>query len=168
MTQIRQLIALTLIAFAPSLSSAKACEYDLTQPQVLHKITRNGVEIRDPNEPSFYAKASVKNRRLGLDFDLRSPTQRSILRGSEVFQFMVNHYAGQFDVIVGDWFKGDNLGEFNRQIKIGKSETEAAALTFTGRQAALAGFTKVKIVEKHQDWLGRYTEVKVYFSRPEN
>lgn len=91
------------------------------------------------------------------------------LRGQEQFQDMLKYFEGQFEGIAGTWVENygvDNLQEFNRLTGQGLSLEEAARRTWTGQQAAQAGFTRVH-VEKPKGYPGHYRKVEVHFDPPE-
>lgn len=78
--------------------------------------------------------------------------------------------------VEGNWTQGelgDNLETFNELTKAGLGPEQAALGTWTGRQAAKAGFTKAvflpggKFMLKHQQ-PGEYTAMAVLFVRPED
>ena len=141
----------------------------LHKPEAVDDSTPDRYWRYDPVNPTFFSEGRV---RTGDGFlpdgelwmNLRNKADDGsrglILRGSEEFKKILEHFKGRFGGIRGDWQFGDNLAEFNKGIK-NKLTPEAAALaTWTGQQAQAAGFSKViirEITEGH---------VQVTFVRP--
>jgi hypothetical protein len=63
--------------------------------------------------------------------------------------------------VLGQWFDGDNLAEYEKNRKQGLTPQQAAAQTWTGRQAARWGYTEVIVVTDN-----RWDGVIVEFRRP--
>lgn len=92
---------------------------------------------------------------------------RSGLYGPRLFREMMEHFGPQnVEVIVGRWVDGTNLDNYNSAIKSGLKTTEAAQQTWTGRQAALYGFNKVRsVIEEKHPITGRQISIVVEFVR---
>ena len=86
--------------------------------------------------------------------------------GKSLFNEAWDDLGRRATAIGGKWVTKmpDNLNSFNRYINEGKSLEEAARLTFTGRQAAVRGFTTVEF-QKLEGTPGAYTNVEVVFRR---
>lgn len=128
----------------------------------------NAVEylIFDPASRAFLVEARLKEGSLLLNLYLREGTRRSTIRGSEAFAAIVEHFAGKFHTIVGNWISGDNLDEINRLTTKGFSLEKAASQTWTGIQAEKFGFKRV-LIERAEGPPGNYSRVLVYFTRDE-
>lgn len=92
--------------------------------------------------------------RLTLYAYLTSPETglRSHLNGPELFQRVIEHFgAERIRVISGYWTSGTNYSKYYEGMKAGLTPKEAAAQTWTGKQAARFGFTKVRSVTEKYD-----------------
>ncbi len=122
----------------------------------------------DPADPRFQALAFIESGELVLCIQTQLETgERSrVLRGEDQFRRIVTHFARRFRSIRDTWIVGDNLKEFNRAIGAGVSNDTAAMMTWTGTQAAAAGYPRVRILSLEGS-PGRYTKVVLAFSRQE-
>lgn len=84
-------------------------------------------------------------------------------RGNVLFKEMIKHFGDTAKGVVGSWTHGDNLSAFNRLTAQGVSLEEAAFQTWTGRQAARNGFTKVEVIADGAP--GAFTRVLAKFTR---
>jgi hypothetical protein len=90
---------------------------------------------------------------------------RGTIRGAEQFQSILDHFGvSNIRTIKGSWSYGDNLAAFNKAISEGLTPQAAAAGTWTGQQAAQAGFGSVRVGRTYGQ-PGAYTKVEVYFTR---
>ncbi|QFU86365.1 DUF6531 domain-containing protein [Amycolatopsis sp. YIM 10] len=86
--------------------------------------------------------------------------------GRQLFDAAMQHFGDRVNAIEGNWVYGDNLAAFNRRTgEGGMSPEEAAAQTWTGRQAARHGFTNVGEVNATGE-PGNYKPVSARFNRP--
>src|SRR5579871_119786 len=125
--------------------------------------------VRDPANPRFAARGSVTPRG-ELEIDMRTRVEggprSKLLNGSEQFRKIVRFFSGQFSSIKGNWQFGDNLNTVNKLTAGGKmSVEEAAGQTWTGEQAAAAGYKKVTLLGPPEGTPGNYTTVKVLFEK---
>ena len=67
--------------------------------------------------------------------------------------------------IRGSWSYDDNLEAFNRAVAAGAQPEEAAVKTWTGQQAAAAGYTRV-VIRSLEGQAGGYKKVVACFFRP--
>jgi hypothetical protein len=91
--------------------------------------------------------------------------EHSPVRGTAMFDRMMEHFGEKVKAIEGTWVYGDNLAAVNKLTGGETSLKDAAATTWTGKRAARHRFTKVKIVAA-KGKPGRYVEVHVLFERP--
>ena len=90
-------------------------------------------------------------------------------KGSVMFQDAMDALGSSVRGIRGKWLSGsgelqDNLDSFNAGIQSGLTPQEAALNTFTGKMAALNGFTNATI-ESTVGPMGEYTSASVVFTR---
>ncbi|MCX0270609.1 hypothetical protein NLM24_07805 [Nocardia zapadnayensis] len=123
--------------------------------------------VQDTANPRFVAHGSVSSRG-ELSIDLRTQLedgQRSTrLRGAEHFQAILKFFEGEFTSIKANWQYGTNLARLNELTARGLPLEAAAARTWTGEQAGIAGFRTLRILNSQGD-PGRYTTVKVEFTQ---
>lgn len=97
----------------------------------------------------FYVEAELDlDGTLTLDFDLRRDdgSRSNILKVKEQFQKILGHFGREVRRIRGVWQNySDNFITYQSLISQ-TSESEAAASTWTGRQALAAGFTRIRRV----------------------
>ena len=123
----------------------------------------------DPLDPRFQASATVQRGELRLTIrtQLESGERAPALREAEQFRKVVAHFARRFHSISVSWTYGDNLAAFNRAIAAGAAPEEAALRTWTGQQAAAAGYSRVQILSLERQ-PGRYSRVAGTFGKPES
>lgn len=122
--------------------------------------------VQDPASPRFYAEGTVSPRgelSISIRTVLETGQRSTLLRGAEQFQNIVRFFRGQFTAIKGNWQFGTNLARFNELTAQGLSPEAAAARTWTGQQAAAAGFRTVR-VQSLQGTPRKYTSVQVLFT----
>jgi len=121
----------------------------------------------DPANPRFQAFATLEEDELTLLIRTKLPNgQRStVLHGAEQFKKILVHFAGRFRSIRGSWSYDDNLATFNRAVLAGASPEEAALKTWTGQQAAAAGYGRA-VIRSVEGQPGNYTKVVASFLRP--
>jgi hypothetical protein len=132
---------------------------------MLHSyITEDRYLVSDASNIRFQAFAYVENGflQITLRTKLENGTRSKVLHGAAQFQSILQHFAGRFHAIRGNWVYGDNLQSFNAGVAAGLSLEESALQTWTGRQAVTAGFGKVEIVEVYES-AGSFTQAKVNF-----
>jgi hypothetical protein len=109
-----------------------------------------------------------------LFFVIGTPETNSPVKGSEMFDRMMQHFGDKVKRIQGEWYgvdlsnpdKRSNIHTVNMLIRDkGMEPEEAAMLNFTGKMAERNGFTEVKILD-HDGAPGYYTSIKVEFSKP--
>ncbi|WP_433064879.1 hypothetical protein [Dactylosporangium sp. CS-033363] len=88
----------------------------------------------------------------------------SPISGRQMFDRVMEHFGGRVEVIRGYWVYGDNLAAFSAAMRDGGTLREAARGTWTGRQAARHGFTRVKVPIADEGVNG-YTKVSALFRR---
>jgi hypothetical protein len=121
--------------------------------------------VTDPASPRLYAEATLSPRRelsISIRTTLESGARSNLLRGAEQFERILTFFKGKFTSIKGNWQFGSNLAKFNELTGQGVSSAEAAARTWTGQQAAAAGYRRVS-VQLLEGTPGRYTSVQVLF-----
>jgi hypothetical protein len=98
-----------------------------------------------------------------VDFESKT---RSHLDGKIVYDKVIEHY-GQQNIykIVGNWVEGTNYEKYFKSIAEGKTPQQAAAMTWSGVQAARHGFSVVSSLWVLDNPVGPPT-VWVEFSRP--
>jgi hypothetical protein len=97
---------------------------------------------------------------------LEDGTRNPDLRGQDQFNKILDHFGrDNVDAIKGNWQYDTNLNGFNDGIAQGMTPEQAAANTWTGKQAAAAGFTNVEIEQGHMNPDGTYSQVKARFTR---
>jgi len=116
--------------------------------------------------PRLQAFAVIDNGELSITVRTRleDGTRSPLLHGTEQFKRILSHFSGQFMGIQGSWSFGDNLAAFNRATAGGMPIEDAARQTWTGRQAAAAGYARV-VVRLLEGTPGAYTRVKVVFTQ---
>ena len=124
------------------------------------------IQISDREQSDIYIKATINNRRLmfGVEAKNNAGKYSPNFRAAEQFRAVIAHLDGQFDIILGTWYSGDNMSILNEFTAQGMSLEEAASQTWTGKQAASLGYEKVH-VEYVSGTSGRYKEVIVGFKK---
>lgn len=175
--------------FAPSICVASNSGGLETTPEVCPRIlteltTEKQYMVYDPVDRDIKVEAWVmSNRQLRINIYTKGQQgqRNSYLRGRDQFKKILNHFEGKFDEILGWWVRfevelatyngtdasevGDNLAEFNQNIRNGFSVEDAAFETWTGRQAKANKFTKVHVT-RMSGAPGNYYDVTAIFSRP--
>jgi hypothetical protein len=125
--------------------------------------------VSDPLDPRFLASATVQRGELFLTIrtQLESGERAPTLREAEQFRKIVVHFARRFHRISVSWSYGDDLTAFNRAAAAGATPEEAALRTWTGQQAAAAGYSRAQIRSLERQ-PGRYSKVAVSFGKPES
>ncbi len=186
-----RILILFILCFSP-LSYAGKSRGKPTCPPIITTIVNNShpdryaVAEAEGENHRFFATAEImgdgKNvlaspipgkRTLALSITLKDKDGRSsVLRGKEEFKKILKHFEGRFDQIEGNWNKqgdelSDNLDEINRLTSGAHalSLKEAALKTWTGQQAAAAGYTQVHVEEMNGNQ-GQYSQVIVKFKKP--
>ena len=92
--------------------------------------------------------------------DIEAIANASKGRGKDLFNGMVDALGKKnIKAIEGNWFYGDNLSAFRKNLDRGMTPKAAAQGTWTGEMARRIGFTNVEIVRNSG-------VVKVIFTRP--
>ncbi len=91
---------------------------------------------------------------------------RSHLSGSELYRQMMDHFGARVKAIQGHWAYGDNQAQFFAALAKGLTPEQAALNTWSGRQAAHYGFSKVESVDIEKSPRGEPGIVDVIFIRP--
>jgi hypothetical protein len=137
--------------------------------------TRSRYLVRDKRNLNFLASGSLglhpelghETLELAIFTRSRDGDRSAALRGKEQFSNIVAYFRGQFESIRAYWISEDNLATFNRET-IGVDPRDVAALkaaalkTWTGVQAAAAGYSQVEVGPLEGE-PGRYTSVEVTF-----
>jgi len=166
-------------AAVPSRSSTPTVDPDATPPHGtriptpvsprLVKAARDGFyAISDSSNPRFQATGELSHNgtlTVTMRTVLENGVRSTVLRGTEAFQTILSHFGSAVRTIRGSWSYGNNLATFNRLTAGGMKPEAAAAQTWTGQQAATAGFTKVT-VGPLEGTVGNYTNVQVTYTRP--
>lgn len=139
----------------------------------LGKLIRSGVGdalsyfVKLGDKPSAWAGgAELIDNVLELDFSIPSGSKGKGL-GTAMFDDALKYFEGQIEGIQGLWIYGDNLSSFNKAIESGKSLTEAAFSTATGKWAKKNGFGIVEIIRSTPTENGTFSAFEVLF-RPNN
>ncbi len=121
---------------------------------------------QDTANPRLHAEGKVLGSSLfvSLRTKLENGQRSTLLSGEEQFQAILKFFEGKFTSIVGNWQFGSNLAGLNELTAKGLPLEAAAARTWTGKQAAKAGFERVEIVNV-QGNPGEYTSAMVEFTR---
>ncbi|MFI6368330.1 hypothetical protein ACIBG0_37015 [Nocardia sp. NPDC050630] len=121
---------------------------------------------QDTANPRLHAEGKVLGSSLfvSLRTKLENGQRSTLLNGAEQFQTILKFFEGKFTSIVGNWQFGSNLAGLNELTGKGLSLEAAAARTWTGKQAAKAGFERVEIVNVEGS-PGEYTSAMVEFTR---
>ncbi|EKD29043.1 MAG: hypothetical protein ACD_79C00105G0002 [uncultured bacterium] len=97
---------------------------------------------------------------------------RSNISGSHFFKVMMEHFLNvskiHINEIEGHWNYGTNLKIFNESKQSGKTDEEAALNTWTGKQAAIYGYTSVRVISKYSTSNNVFTDVTVRFCKERN
>jgi hypothetical protein len=93
---------------------------------------------------------------------------RSGLNGPRLYREMVQHFGLEnIKTIIGLWNDGSNLMMFEKAKEQGYDSSDAALQTWSGRQAASYGFSRVnKVYEKYNPAVG-IKVIEVEFVRPQ-
>lgn len=138
-------------------------------PRVVDNSRPDMYLVQDINHEDFEISGKVEGRDLYVSFQTKlEDGTRSQLYAKEHFPKIVKHFEGRFDRIMGKWQIGPmatNLNTFNFLTGTKKTPEEAALNTWTGRQAAAQGYTKV-IFKTLEGRRGKYTSVVVAFEKP--
>ena len=148
-----------------------------TLPPPGRAAPRIGERLVDRSTPARYHVSDAGNERLSafatveegeilitLRAQLPDGTRSPLLRGAEQFQRILAHFSGRFRGIRGSWSYGDNLEAFNNAIRAGRTLEAAALETWTGQQAAAAGYTHV-IIRSTEGAPGNFQRALVVFER---
>lgn len=132
------------------------------------RVEKSATQYRaaDAANPRLQANAYLREGELelGIRTVLEDGTRGSI-RGGEQFAAIIEHFgAKNIKTIKGSWSYGDNLAAFNKGVRSGLSPEAAAARTWTGQQAAGAGFGSVRSVRTYGQ-NAPFDKVEVYFTR---
>ncbi len=129
-----------------------------------NNITADRYLVSDSTYVRFQAYAYVEDGilQITLRTKLENGLRSTVLHGAAQFQRILQHFAGRFIAIRGNWVYGDNLRLFNASVKNGLSLEQAALQTWTGQQALKAGYDRVEIIEAH-GLPGLFNQVKVNF-----
>lgn len=144
--------------------------------RTLNQLQRKGFQIEiEPDRVTIEHRSRYQHAwaRM-LDKDLmvlglytRGPRGGRIpgFEGHILFKLFLDYFGPRVKSVLGDWENNsDNLNRFN-ELSREHDLTEAASLTWTGRQAALYGFTEVKILDARGE-RGAYSDVVVEFRKP--
>ncbi len=137
--------------------------------KLIRNITEEAYRVFDASNIRWQAMGDIGADgmlNITLRTRLEDGTRSSAIRGAEQFQAIIQHFAGRSKGIRGSWTYGDNLDAFNQATVAGLPPEEAALVTWSGKQAAQAGYTRV-IILLLSGLPGDYTSVKVNFLRPE-
>ncbi|MBF6208726.1 hypothetical protein [Nocardia sputi] len=121
---------------------------------------------QDTANPRLHAEGKILGSSLfvSLRTKMENGQRSTLLSGEEQFQAILKFFEGKFTSIVGNWQFGSNLAGLNELTAKGLSLEAAAARTWTGKQAAKAGFGRVEIVNV-QGSPGEYTSAMVEFTQ---
>lgn len=121
---------------------------------------------QDSSNPRLHAEGKVLGSSLfvSLRTKLENGQRSTLLSGEEQFQAILKFFEGKFTSIAGNWQFGSNLAGLNELTAKGLPPEAAAARTWTGKQAARAGFERVEIVNV-QGSPGKYTSAMVEFTQ---
>jgi len=132
-------------------------------------VSGNEVTVLDPQTGQPLGVGELDNNgNLSLAIAVSSyPKGQGVGSGvfDRIYYYFVNVRGTVPSGIQAKWVRSlpDNLDTFNRLLLEGKTETEAARGTFTGRQATKVGLTgRTKILKKVGTY-GHYTNVEVLF-----
>lgn len=127
-----------------------------------------------PLPPSHYAEYSIKEGRLRSNIETDGGGKRppsTMIDAKKSFAEALAWFGTEVVGVKGTWVYGTNLEEFNRLTGEGLPPEEAALRTWTGRQAAAAGFRRVvfsprvlEILKKGKP--GAYEEAAALFLKP--
>ena len=88
------------------------------------------------NDGTLFLDAELVNTRLGI---------RSHMHGGDLYAQMIQHFGVQNITAIRDvWSGGTNFSQFHSNLKSRMTIEEAALNTWSGRQAARYGFTKIE------------------------
>ena len=131
---------------------------------LVSNITEERYLVTDSTNVRFQAYAYIEDG--FLQITLRTKLENGLhlteLQGATQFQLMLGHFIGRFKGIRGNWTYGDNLKLFNNGVHEGLSLEQSALKTWTGRQAQMAGYSRVEVVELY-GLPGSFNQVKVNF-----
>ncbi len=169
-------VILSVLSLGLGYSSTQAAEQlHLIEPCLKEqlRIVKDSVYYTadDLIDPEFFTSGQLEsNGALRLYFKTRTrSTGRAskVLRGSEQFSEIFNHFGALVKKIIGEWVSGDNLEKFNQLTgaPLFLNEFDAALQTWTGKNAAKFRYTEVtvKILDGTP---GHYKKVIVEFKKP--
>lgn len=119
---------------------------------------------------SYYFKADLSEDGI-LTFDafLKHDHYRSDIRGQETFVEALAYFGSRVKKIRARWTAGDNFNLFENLVeKQGVDPREAAFQTWTGSQAAKAGFTEITTLDHYFKDAYGFGMIVVDFIRPES
>ncbi len=88
------------------------------------------------NDGTLFLDTELVNTKLGI---------RSHMHGGELYAQMIQHFGVKNITAIQDiWSRGTNFGQFHANLRGRMSVEEAASNTWSGRQAARYGFTKIE------------------------
>ena len=121
--------------------------------------------IVDDDMPQFLINASVSADGI-LEFEIETEINgtRGTLRGSVLYELMMQQLGSKVKKIRGLWVSGSNLNEVNRLTKLGLLLEKAVFLTWSGKRAYRLGYTEIDSIE-FRGRPGMYGNVDVVFAR---
>jgi hypothetical protein len=90
-------------------------------------------------------------------------TEDTGVRGTDLFDRMMQHFGDKVQGVWGMWPKGTNLDKVNELTAQGITLQEAVTRTWTANRARAFGFSKAIICEEPVGTPGAYTKVLVKF-----
>ncbi len=141
---------------------------DLPPGYRLVNSTVDDLLIEDDSNDGLFIDGGVTDRTLRFEVRAvdRRDGSRGTVRGFVLFDLMMRHFGGTFDVIAAYWYMdGTNLERFNAATAAGCSEETAGWMTWTGGQALRHGFKTLAVRESLGGGPGRYGLVRVWYFR---
>lgn len=150
------LIFITLFSFSASALAERQC-FELFntyrtakgEKEVIVKLRSRFAFFDKTNDLKFEAEID-KDGVVSLDVELIDKDRgiRSHMHGGELYAQMIQHFGPEnIKAISGFWGRGTNFTQFYSNLRVGMNVEDAAFQTWSGRQAALYGFTKIESYE---------------------
>lgn len=89
----------------------------------------------------------------------------SSVRGTDMFNRMMEHFGKDVRAIHGMWIKGTNIDKVNELTAQGMPIAEAVRFAWTATRAAKLGFTRIRLFGNAIGTPGAYTKVDVWIEQ---
>ncbi len=137
---------------------------DMPEGYRLVVVTADSLLISDRDDETLQLSAELSEGELWFSVNcIDKDDRRRTVRGSVLYDLMMDHFGSSVFAVVGFWTVGENRRVFVEGLANGMLPGEAAFLTWSGRQAHRHGFTVAEFDWK--DWQQVPNTIGVRFRR---